>query len=222
MTLTEALTIIGSTGILSTAAAVALFRYFMDFQVKKAIGKYEAELQEKTEALKTNLSIHAHETTIGLTRLEELRATAIQEIYTLIIAWQELFLEITQPNLPQRGNDERQLLQLVNWSQNLVRESEKISTKVRDKALFFDEQSYQVIATYGSLTMTLSTDFYDATMGTWDQAKDPDYPALFASFDTERAKLRDKATGEFDKAQKTLVIEFRKLMKAERVKALKG
>jgi hypothetical protein len=141
MTLTEALTIIGSTGIFSIAAATALFRHFMDIQVKKAIGKYEAELQEKTETLKTNLSIHAHETTIGLTRLEELRATAIQEIYTLIITWQELFLEITQPNLPQRGNDERQLLQLVNWSQNLVRESEKISIKVRDKALFFDEQS---------------------------------------------------------------------------------
>lgn len=197
----EILSIAAPTGILSAGAAGLLFRYFMDIQVKKVVGKYEAELRDKTEVLKTNLSIHAHETTIGLTRLEELRATSIQEIYVLIIAWQELFLEITQPNIPARGSDQFMLQQLVNWSQNLVRESEKLSIKVRDKALFFDEQSYQVIATFGKLTMELSTDFYDATFGAWDKTKDPDYPELFKSFDAERAKLRDKAKGEYDKAQ---------------------
>ena len=41
-------------------------------------------------------------------------------------------------------------------------------------------------------------------------------PALFKSFDTERVKLRENAKGEYDKAQKTLVVELRKLMKAER------
>ena len=152
----EILSIAAPTGILSAGAAGLLFRYFMDIQVKKVVGKYEAELRDKTEVLKTNLSIHAHETTIGLTRLEELRATSIQEIYVLIIAWQELFLEITQPNIPARGSDQFMLQQLVNWSQNLVRESEKLSIKVRDKALFFDEQSYQVIATFGKLTMELA------------------------------------------------------------------
>lgn len=130
MTVTDFLAIVGSTGILSTAAATVLFKYFMEIQVKKAIGKYEAALQEKTETLKTNLSIHAHETNIGLTRLEELRATAIQEIYTLIIEWQELFLEITQPNLPKRATDEIKLQQMVNWSQNLVHVGEKLSIKV--------------------------------------------------------------------------------------------
>ena len=222
MEFAEVLSIAAPTGVLSAGAAGLLFRYFMDIQVKKVVGKYEAELRDKTEVLKTNLSIHAHETTIGLTRLEELRATAIQEIYVQIISWQELFIQITQPNIPPRGSDQMMLQQLVNWSQDLVRESEKLSIKVRDKALFFDEQSYQVIAAFGTLTMQLSTDFYDATFGAWDKTKDPDHPALFESFDAERARLRDKANGEYDKAQKTLVIEFRKLMKAERVMPLKG
>ena len=222
MGLEDVLKIAFPSGAVSGLVVAALFRYFMDIQVKKVVAKYEAALTDHTEALKTDLSIHAHETTIGLTRLEELRAKAIQEIYTLIIAWQELFLEITQPNLPQRANDERQLLQLVNWSQNLVKESEKLSIKVRDSALFFDEQSYQVIAKYGKLTTDLSIDFYDTTFGAWDKSKEPDYPALFKSFDTERVKLRENAKGEYDKAQKTLVVEFRKLVKAERTQKVAG
>lgn len=218
MELEDILKIAFPSGAISGLVVAALLRYFMDTQVKKVVAKYEATLRDRTEVLKTDLSIHAHETTIGLTRLEELRAKAIQEIYTLIISWQELFLEITQPNLPQRANDERQLLQLVNWSQNLVKESQRLSIKVRDSALFFDEQSYQVIARHGKLMTDLSIDFYDATFGNWDKSKEPDYPALFKSFDTQRVVLREKAKGEYDKAQKTLVIEFRKLMKAEKAR----
>lgn len=218
MELEEILKIAFPSGAISGLVVAALFRHFMDIQVKKVVAKYEAALRDRTEVLKTDLSIHAHETTIGLTRLEELRAKAIQEIYTLIISWQELFLEVTQPNLPQRASDERQLQQLVNWSQNLVKESEKLAIKVRDSALFFDEQSYQVIAKHGKLMTDLSIDFYDATFGTWDKTKAPDYAALFNSFDTQRVVLREKASGEYDKAQKTLVIEFRKLMKAERAR----
>ena len=217
MSLEEVLTIVFPTGALSGVIVAFVARHFMDIQVKKAVGKYEADLQRKTELLKSDLSVHAHEAKIGLTRLEELRATAIQEIYTQVIAWQELFLEITQPNLPKRATDERQLQQLVNWSQNLVVASEKLSILVRDKALFFDEQTYQGIATFGKLTMDLSTDFYDATFGAWDKSKDPNYPALFASFNSERGKLGEAAKGEYDKAQKTLVVEFRKLMRAERL-----
>jgi hypothetical protein len=209
-----------TTGVASAGAAAFLFRKFMDIQVQKVIGKYEASLRDKTEALKTNLSIYAHEQTIGLTRLEELRADAIQEIYATIIRWQELFLEITQPDLPARATDALQLQQMVNWSQNLVKTGDELSIKVRDTAIYFDEQSYQVIGRYGKLSTDLAIDFYDAAFGKWDKTKEPDYPQLFASFATERTKLRESSKGEFEKAQKTLVVEFRKLMKAERVAAL--
>lgn len=222
MGLEEILKIAFPSGAVSGLVVAVLFRYFLDIQVKKAVAKYEAALTDRTEVLKTDLSIRAHDTKIGLTRLEELRAKAIQEIYTLITTWQDLFLEITQPNLPQRANDEGQLTQLVNWSQNLVRESEKLSIEVRDSALFFDEQSYQVISKYGKLTMDLSIDFYDATFGAWDNSKEPDYPVLFNAFDTERIKLRENAKDEYDKAQRTLVFEFRKLMKAERTQKVAG
>jgi len=52
----------------------------------------------------------------------------------------------------------------------------------------------------------------DATFGAWDKSKEPDYPALFKIFDPERVKLRENAKGEYDKPQKTLVVEFRKLI----------
>jgi hypothetical protein len=221
MEIGEALGWAMTTGLVSAGAVAFLFRKFMDIQVQKVIGKYEASLRDKTEALKTDLSIYAHEQTIGLTRLEELRADAIQAIYAIMIRWQELFLEITQPDLPARATDELRLQQMVNWSQNLVKIGDELSVKVRDTAIYFDEQSYQVIGRYGKLSTDLAIDFYDAAFGQWDKTKEPDYPQLFASFATERTKLRESSKGEFEKAQKTLVVEFRKLMKAERVAALK-
>lgn len=222
MEIVEAFGLVMSTGVVTAGAVAYLSRRFMDIQVQKVIGKYEASLRDKTEALKTDLSIYAHEQTIGLTRLEELRANAIQAIYAIMIQWQELFLEITQPNMPARATDELRLQQMVNWSQNLVTTGEKLSVKVRDTAIFFEEQSYQVIARYGTLSTDLAIDFYDATFDKWDKSKEPDYQQLYTSFDIERAKLREAAKGEFEKAQKTLVVEFRKLMKAERVAPLKA
>ena len=217
MDVSEVVGLVISTGFLSAGGAYYLMQRFMDIQVQKVIMKYESELAHRTEALKTDLSIYAHEQTVGLSRLEELRAEAIQGIYALAIKWQEQFLEITQPNLPRYPDQDRQLQRMVNWSQNLVRTGEHLSIKVRDTAIFFDEESYHAIARYGKLGMDLAIDFYDVTFEKWDKTKDPNYGELFESFDTERAKLRETAKGEFEKAQRTLIIEFRKLMKADRV-----
>ena len=78
MGLEDVLKIAFPSGAVSGLVVAALFRYFMDIQIKKVVAKYEAALTDRTEVLKTDLSIHAHETTIGLTRLEELRGKAIQ------------------------------------------------------------------------------------------------------------------------------------------------
>jgi hypothetical protein len=114
-----------------TAAALAVAAYlgrsFINLQVSRAIEKYKAGLQQKSEVLKTELSIYAHEQSVGLSRLDEQRSQAIKEIYAVANKWQELFLEITRPNPPLKLPPELQLKRYLSLAKNLVNTAESLS-----------------------------------------------------------------------------------------------
>lgn len=204
----------GTAGALAAAAYLA--RRFIDLRVSKAIAKHQAELQQKSEVLKAELSIYAHEQNVGLSRIDEQRSQAIQAIYGLSIKWHELFLQITQPKLPQGLPPELQLRRYLNLAQNSVKVAEELSIQVRDTAILFQQESYEIIVRYGSAAMDLSCDFYDSTFGTIDMSKDPQYEELFPMIEKERANLRNAPKEDFGKLRSILVTEFRRLMKAER------
>lgn len=217
MSLTEVFfTAFGGTAV-ALAIAGFLGKRFMDIQVARAIEKYRSELEQKSATLKTELSIYAHEQNVGLSRLDEQRSQAIQLIYGLAMKWHDIFLEIAQPNEPRYPSLEAKLQRYLNLSQNLVKVAEDLSIKVRDTAIFFEQESYEVVAKFGMAAMDLGCGFYDSTFGKVDMSKDPDYDVLFPMIEKERvALLKAVQKEEFDKLQKLLVTEFRKLMKAER------
>jgi hypothetical protein len=203
-----------------TAAALAVAAYFgrsfIKLQVSRAIEKYKAELQQKSEVLKTELSIYAHEQTVGLSRLDEQRSQAIKEIYAVANQWQELFLEITRPNPPRNLLPELQLKRYVNLAQTLVKTAEALSVKSRDNAIFFQQESYEIIARFGIAAMDLGCAFYEETFGKVDKSKEYNYAELSPMIEKERAVLRDAPKEDFGKLQNLLLAEFRRLMKADR------
>ncbi len=203
-----------------TAAALAiaafLGRSFINLQVSRAVEKYKAELQQKSEVLKTELSIYAHEQSIGLSRLDEQRSQAIKEIYAVANQWQELFLDITRPNAPQKLSPELQLKRYLNLAQSLVKTAEALSIKSRDNAIFFQQESYEIIARFGIAAMNLSCAFYDETFGKIDKTKDPIYAELSPMIEKERTVLREAPKEDFGQFQNLLLAEFRRLMKADR------
>ena len=217
MNFADAFAIIASTGVFSTAAAYYLCKRFMDIQVQKAVDKHKAVLDQKVASLKTDLDIYAHERTIGLTRLEELRANAIQELYALVIKWQELFLEITATTLHISPVPNLHMQRLMNWSQNLAAIGDKMSIKVRDTALYFDLESYKVIATYGQTATNLGLDLRAATIDKWTAGDEPSLDRMNADFEVARTALRNAYKDEHKNAQDALITEFRRLMKAERI-----
>lgn len=202
----------------ATVLAIAAFlgRSFINLQVSRAIEKYKAELQQKSEVLKTELSIYAHEQNVGLSRLDEQRSQAIKEIYAVANKWQELFLDIARPNPPRRLPPDLQLKRYLNLAQNFVKVAEDLSVRSRDNAIFFQQESYEIIARFGMAAMDLSCAFYDQTFGKVDMSKDPNYDELFPMIERERVALRDTPKEDFGRLQSLLVAEFRRLMKAER------
>lgn len=204
----------GTAAVLAIAAFLG--RSFIKLQVSRAIEKYKAELQQKSEVLKTELSIYAHEQNVGLSRLDEQRSQAIKEIYAVANKWQELFLEIARPNPPLKLPPESQLQRYFNLAQNFVKVAEDLSIKSRDNAILFQQESYELIARFGMAAMDLSCAFYDQTFGKVDMSKDPNYDELFPVIERERVALRDAPKEDFGRLQGLLLVEFRRLMKAER------
>lgn len=202
-----------------TAVALVVVAYLgrslINLQVLRAIEKYKEELQQKSAVLKAELSIYAHEQSIGLSRLDGERSQAIKEIYAVANKWQETFLEITKPNqptmLPEFLRERYRLL-----AKDLVTVSEELSVRCRDNAIFFQPESYNIIARFGRGAMELSCSFYDQTFGKFDMSKDPKFEELSKSIERQRTVLSDAPKEDFGKLQALLLDEFRRLMKAIR------
>lgn len=209
------LTALGGTSVALVVAGY-LGRNFITLQVSRAIEKYKAELQQKSEILKTELSIYAHEQNVGLSRLDEQRSEAIKSIYSITNQWQELFLEIVRPVAPRHLPPELHITRYLTLAQNLVKSAEELSIKSRDNAIFFQQESYEVIVRYGTAAMDLSCAFYDNTFGTLDRDYGLAKTELLPIVEKERIVLRDAPKEDFGQLQNLLISEFRRLMNAER------
>lgn len=198
------------------ALAAYLGRKFIDLQISKATERYRSELEQKSATLKTELSIYAHEQSVGLSRLDEQRSEAIQKIYGLAVKWHDIYMDICQPHEPTFPTAEMKLQKYYNWSTNLVKAAEEISVAARDSAISFQQDSYAVISKFGTAAMELSCEFYNNIFGEVNMSKDPDCDVLFPLIEQQRRSLASMSQKEFSQLRELLVAEFRKLMKAER------
>lgn len=209
------LTAFGGTAAMLAIAAF-LGKRFLDVLVSRAIEKYKSELEQRTTVLKTELSIYAHEQNIGLSRLDEQRCKSIQEIYGLVMRWHDIYLKICQPNDSHLSDTQMKIKQYHTWATSLVKEAENISVIARNSAIFYQQSSYEIISKFGMSAMELSCNFYDKTFGNVDGSKDLNPDELFPIIENQRKALSDASKEEFTQLEKTLISEFRKLMKAER------
>ena len=129
-------TAFGGTLVVLLVAAY-LGRRFMDIQVARAIKKYEMEITQTTEILKTELTIYAHEQNVGLTRIDAQRSEAILTIWADLGEWHETFLELTAPNHRLEKNASNAIQKYQEWAQQLMVLSDKLSVEVRNRAIFF-------------------------------------------------------------------------------------
>lgn len=210
-------TLLSAFGGAGIALAVAAYfgRKFLDLQVARATAKYNAELEQKSAILKTELSIYAHEQNVGISRLDQQRSDAIRTIYGLITKWHEILLEITKPNEPNLP-PENQAKRYRDLSKALVKVAEELSMASWDNAIFFQQTTFDIIGKFGMEAMDLSCAFYDNTFGKVDSMKDNNLNELLSLIAHERKLLANKTLESFEQTQSQLIHEFRLLMKAER------
>ncbi|OFZ87182.1 MAG: hypothetical protein A2V78_04170 [Betaproteobacteria bacterium RBG_16_64_18] len=201
------------------AAAACLFRQWLKQQFAKELENYKAQLAQKSEVLKTELSIYAHEQNVGLTRIDAQRSEAILSLWAILGDWQDVFLDLTAPNQRLAQDPGRAIQRYQEWARKLMALSDKLSIEVRNRAIFFQQASYEPIAKYGMAVSDITNDFYAATFEGVDLATVKDSKALMENVQRERERLRETAKGNVGDLRGALVHEFRILMKAEKASA---
>ena len=208
----------------SAAILIAAYfgRRFIDIQVARAIKKHETALTQKTEVLKTEFSIYAHQQNVGLTRIDAQRSEAILSIWAALAEWQETYLDITAPNQTLHKDATQAIQKYKKVALQLMTLSDRLSIEVRNRAIFFDQAVYQTIARYGmALSEVTNTFFADSYEGV-DLSNMIDHPAFLDRVLASRRKLREAARGDIDELRRTLVLEFRLLMNAEKPASKNG
>ena len=84
---------------------------------------------------------------MGITRIDQQRSDAIRSIYGLAMKWHDILMEITKPNEP-KIQPEISVRRYFELSKALVQNAEGISELTRDNAIFFQQDSYKVIAKF--------------------------------------------------------------------------
>lgn len=210
------LSAIGGAGVALVAAAW-LFRQWLAHRLSIELETHKAQLAQKSEVLKTELSIYAHEQNVGLSRIDAQRSEAILSIWAVLSEWDDVFIEITAPN--QRINQDlsRALPKYQEWARKLMAISDTLSVEVRNRAILVDQATYEVIARCGKAITDVTTAFYAASFEGVDLHVTNDWASLFNRVQQARENLQDSAATNVQEFRNALVYEFRVLMKAEKV-----
>lgn len=206
-------------GAVALTAAAWLFREWLKQQFTKELEAYKAQLVQKAEVLKTELSIYAHEQNVGLTRIDAQRSEAILSLWSILGEWHEVFLDVTAPNRQLEQDPPRAIQRYQEWSRKLMALSDRLSIEVRERAIFFRQASYAAIAKCGMAVSDVTNDFYATTYEGVDLAAVADPAAFLTIVQRERERLRQSAQDNVNELRSALVDEFRVLMKAEKASA---
>jgi hypothetical protein len=203
-------------GAAALAAAAGLFRKWLAHHLSLELETHKAQLVQKSEVLKTELSIYAHERNVGISRIDAQRSEAILAIWAVLAEWHEVFVDLTAPNQKLNQDLSRALPKYQEWARKLTTVSNTLSVEVRNRAILVDQATYEVITRCGLAVSEVTTDFYAASFEGVTLTAVQDTSSLFERVQLARENLRASAATNVQEFRSALVHEFRVLMKAEK------
>lgn len=143
------------------AALKYLSKSFLQHRLKKDIEAFKTELQEKTEFLKTNLSIYANEQSISFQRVDKQRANAIHEIYQNICDSSFALTQLTV-GPDKKDSIDKQILFYSTKALDLYDRNTKMNETLRKFAIYFDNETYVMINDYFTTITNINRDFLNS------------------------------------------------------------
>jgi Sec-independent protein translocase protein TatA len=153
------------------AILVFLSKKLIGQQLNKGMEEFKAQLTEKTESLKHNLSIYAHERNVQATRVDSQKAKAIQSVYrsiVILLKYADKFSNDAPDPVPAFeeyiGHDAQKASEYRFYKENaefIKSSSLSLSDSLLDNAIFIDFNTYKMIGNMQSSFLSLSSQYLD-------------------------------------------------------------
>lgn len=127
-----------------TALAVLKFlgQRFVDHNLGKDLERYKTELGEKTETLKTQLSIYTHEQNVQITRIDAQSAEAISNVYTRMREVINPLSLIISGSPIVDGSDRQSIDYYLEAAETMHAAVGRLANSVADHAIYFEDPTY--------------------------------------------------------------------------------
>jgi hypothetical protein len=129
----------GGVGI---AVVKFLGKKLIEHRLSKDIERFRAELGQRSEALKTELSIYAHEQHVTINRVDTQRANAIHLVFAGLRRWSVAAAEVIQLPTRRIGSTRDQLeysFIIAMKGRDLLSQA---AQELADQAIYFDNETY--------------------------------------------------------------------------------
>jgi len=123
-----------------------LGKTFIEQRLSKDIKRFENVLSQKTDGLKTQLSIYAHEQNIVATRIDGQRADAIKSVYKTICEWKVPTEKLVGdcPALdPDPEFEETEERYYLECARKTLESGNELIRELENQAIYFNRQLYE-------------------------------------------------------------------------------
>ena len=147
--LTEIVVAAGAGGVSAWALLKFLGTSFIQHQLDKSLKTHDAHLTQRTESLKAELSIYAHEQNVALSRIDAQGAQAIRTVYATLRAWARPATQLVNGS-PLRGANDAAHLAFYSTQCEAAHEAAMAFHKeLADHAIYLDSELYETLASLG-------------------------------------------------------------------------
>lgn len=151
-------------GLVSSGVAFLMLKFLGESLIKNAFKRkmeiFKVQLQEKTEHLKTGLSIYAKEHEVSYQRVDTQRANAIHMVYLAISDTSYLLPQIIQGPPIKTIPLTEQVAWYLRKSLEIYESTTRFNEALRKNAIYFDNETYIMLHEYfeiaANLTMELN------------------------------------------------------------------
>lgn len=198
------ITAVGGGGVLVMALSSWLGKVWADRILESDKAKYQKEFAE----LKSELDKQLHAHNVAAARIDSQRVDAIRDLYGALVAWHEAAIQVAAPNQLNSRPQTEAIEQYSQWSTVLRSKAEQLEKVAMLTAIYFSEDTYQVIAKCGLSASMMSIDF----MGVVRNSPAPGTPQHRSAIEDARQKLCAKYQSDYEPARRAVIATFRQFV----------
>ena len=195
---------VGGGGVLVIALSSWLGRVWAERILESDKAKYEKEFLELKTQLDRRLYVH----NVAAARLDAQRVDAIRELYGALVSWHEAVIQIVAPNQLNAQPLIRAIVQYKQWAAVLYSKAEHLEKMAMNTAIYFSEETYQIISRCGISASDMSIAFLASVQNNVM----PNTPQHMIEIEAARSELKTRYESDYAPARMAVVTTFRQII----------